>query len=227
MTASKLKWIALISMLLDHYGHVFEVTELRYIGRIAFPIFIFLIAEGAKHTRNMEKYLLRLGVFALISEIPFDLMLYIHSTPGKLFRPEYQNVFFTLFLGCFAVYIHQKIVEQKKIAFGWPISLICCAALGVSAFLLITDGDFYGVFGIYFAYLAKDKFKQALVILIMLFTLYWGANFYFLFALISVALILLYNGEPGKRFKWLFYWAYPAHMLILYLWASWLWWGVL
>ena len=116
LNGNQLKLIAVISMLCDHaairllaYGLIpvlYAVGEdvlaerwnqvfwiLRSVGRMAFPIYVFLLTEGFCHTRNRSRYALRLGVFALISEIPFDLLVY-----GKIWDTHSQNVFFTLFL---------------------------------------------------------------------------------------------------------------------------------
>ena len=113
LSGSVLKLIAVITMLIDHTGYVFYAFPafreplftalgetvtiyfiLRKIGRLAFPIYCFLIGEGLIHTRNPIKYLLRLLIFAILSEIPFNLMV-----SGQLLCPEHQNVFFTLLLG--------------------------------------------------------------------------------------------------------------------------------
>ena len=119
MSAFLLKLIALISMMIDHVGVVyqplFDFSLYRYIGRIAFPIFVFFVAEGCRRTSNLGKFVLRLGAFALISEIPFTLALApMDRTPNSLFDLgaynlfSNQNVFFTFFLGTVCVYLYQK-----------------------------------------------------------------------------------------------------------------------
>ncbi len=92
----QLKWIAVITMIIDHTGAVLFPDNMvfRYIGRIAFPIFCFLLVEGFFHTRDVRKYMLRLGLFALISEIPYDL-----AFRDTVLEFEHQNVFFALLLG--------------------------------------------------------------------------------------------------------------------------------
>ena len=81
MTSFVLKIIALISMFCDHFGDAFvkHFSFLNLIGRIAFPIFAFQISEGFSHTHNLKNYFIRLGAFALISQIPFSLFNYIIS----------------------------------------------------------------------------------------------------------------------------------------------------
>ena len=91
-----LKMIAITTMLIDHVGAVLlpQYPILRIIGRIAFPIFCFLLVEGFMHTHDVIRYMTRIGLFALISEIPFDLLFY-----GRILDGTHQNVFFTLFIG--------------------------------------------------------------------------------------------------------------------------------
>lgn len=111
VTGSTLKIIAIVTMLIDHTAAVLLHNNMimRAIGRIAFPIFIFLLIEGAIHTKSKLKYALRLSLFALLSEIPFDL-----AFNGGAFYFGYQNVFFTLAIGMFMI-IGFDLVEQNKI----------------------------------------------------------------------------------------------------------------
>jgi len=114
MTAFVLKLIASACMLIDHIGAVFPASTplaFRFIGRIAFPVYAYLVAQGCKHTKNINKYLLRLGVFALISEIPFDLAFYgrFNWTTGFL---RDTNVFYTLFLGVGCIAVYEKLKQK-------------------------------------------------------------------------------------------------------------------
>ena len=109
MTSFALKITAIISMFCDHFGDAFigHFSFLNLIGRIAFPIFAFQISEGFTHTKNMKKYFLRLGIFALVSQIPFSL--FVHKFLGSsLFS---LNVFFTLFLGLLSMYLYDYIIK--------------------------------------------------------------------------------------------------------------------
>lgn len=103
MSTFVLKLIAASSMLIDHIGYLFfdDMQWLRIVGRLAFPIFAFLIVEGAVHTRDFKKYVMRLSVFALISEIPFNLAM-----RGRLIDTGGSNVLVTFVIGliCIALF---------------------------------------------------------------------------------------------------------------------------
>ena len=109
MTSFTLKIIALITMFIDHLGYAIfnKFSFFNYIGRVAFPIFAFQISEGFHYTKNVKKYFARLLLFAMFSQIPFMLFLSIFS--NNIYK---LNVFFTLFLGLFSIYIYDKIINS-------------------------------------------------------------------------------------------------------------------
>ena len=109
-TSESLKIVALICMLIDHAGATLfpQCDILRSIGRVSFPLYAFLLAQGCKHTHSMERYLLGLGIFALISEIPYDL-----AFGNSINFLDQTNIFYTLFLSAACVYIYDSIKKQK------------------------------------------------------------------------------------------------------------------
>ena len=102
LSSNGLKLIAAVSMTVDHIGAALfpQALWLRCIGRLAFVLYAFLITEGYIYTRNVKWYMARLGLLAVLSEVPFDLLFH-----RSLFYPYAQNVFFTLFLGLLAIYL--------------------------------------------------------------------------------------------------------------------------
>lgn len=200
-----LKWIAMATMLIDHVGAVLFPwhMEFRIIGRLAFPIYCFLLVEGAVHTSNWKKYLGRLCLFAVISEIPFNL-----AVAGEVFSLEYQNVFFTLALGLMAV-LAFRLQKNRPVAFA---AAACCI---FAAELLQTDYGGGGVLLILLFYLLKEHVLAKCICFGAVILLWFGGVE--MFALFSVVPILCYNGKKGPGgLKYLFYVFYPAHLLVLY-----------
>lgn len=221
MNAFLLKIIAMIIMLTDHIGALLIPADTeayiicRSIGRLAFPIFCFLLVEGFYHTSDVKKYMKRLAVFALISEIPFDLAFSDRTVKmGFLYQ---QNVFFTLLLGLVVLYgmnLIEKKYEKKSIIIGLLQSisvLIGCAA----AIFLYTDYSFMGVLLIVAFYIFRGN-KILLTLALFFVTNYTGYPLEGL-ASLSVLFILNYNGKKGPQGnKYFYYIFYPAHILILY-----------
>lgn len=211
MSTFALKLIAIITMLIDHIGAVFIPSNtglylvFRSIGRLSFPIFCFLIVEGFYHTRNVKKYLIRLGIFAFISEIPFDLAFYnsISSTDinkdfsfifelisRKQYNSElfnlvssmfnkmmvHQNVFFTLFLGLLLITLMSKI--EKK--FGEQRKFKIWAIQGMLTFVFCV-----------IALLLKTDYDYAGILLILAFYLFRGNKIYLAVALFFITEFIL------------------------------------
>ena len=350
MTAFVLKIIASASMFVDHTGVIFPAPEyFRMIGRVAFPIYAYMIAQGCLYTKDINKYMLRLGLFALISEVPFSIA-FLHynyfggGSPG-FDVPHYTNVFYTLFLGVACVVVYERLKMKKR---QWPALLPVAAVLyinvappagyGLLAAVIVmglytagalclarflpdanvgggiraegrtlanagencevsdgaradrgdeasdelsgvsvesggagigegdsagigngipgveevnamtyigykrkftihrkiiplvaalpllwtaeayqTDYDMIGVGLIFLLYLTgpENRLARTLVLTAAMWMLYGWALPYFLFAMVSVGLILLYNGKQGPKVKWAFYIFYPAHISVL------------
>lgn len=175
--------------------------------------FCFLLVEGFFHTHNLKKYILNLGIFALISEPIYDL-----ACVGTLFSLGQQNVLFTLLLGLIILTIIKRfnknvIISFVTIAIGAYISYICNL-----------DGWYYGIALISVFYLFYDMptLKYTASILVMYicglnFTISGFIDPYFLTAVTSLLFISMYNGERGMKMKYFFYVFYPGHLLIFYL----------
>ena len=206
-----LKLIACLSMFIDHLGAVCfsGMMGFRIIGRLAFPIYCFLLVEGAVHTRNMKKYILRMGIFALISEVPFDLAFY-----HRLVYTGHQNVFFTLGLGLLAIWFLEHPIEQLDIP-DVLYKLLVIIAAGLIAEFFNTDYGFTGIAVICIFYYLRGQPQLKYPIAAILQAAMGGVEVYAVLALIP---ILLYNGQRGRQTKVMqygFYIFYPAHLLLI------------
>ena len=207
-----LKLIACVTMLLDHIGaSVFPSLLLRIIGRVSFPIYCFLLSEGIRHTRSPRKYLLRLGIGALLSEIPFDLLFYGRLTFGA------QNVMLTLFLGAAMLLAFQR-TSRTILRLLW-IALAC-----VLAELLQTDYASKGILLILLFYMT-DRFLICLPGMLLIFLPSGYLRFcglpvpMGLFTLPALIPISLYSGRKlshSRAVQWIFYFFYPAHLAALF-----------
>ena len=239
---SSLKIIAIAVMFIDHlaatvleghilstYGSIYlydmaNMTRpavllyfaMRIIGRLGFPIFIFLMIEGFEHTRNRWKYLQRLAIFALISEIPFDMAFNyrrLNFTSGKIFELTYQNVFFTLAIGLFVLIII-KMIEEADLDKYLKIILIAAIVIAgmVVAEVLRTDYSAFGVLAIVVMYLLRKNRINAVIWTCVTLTF---ASVLEIAALIVLLPISRYNGKRGLSMKYVFYAFYPVHLLLL------------
>ena len=130
MSAFVLRLAALVFMLLDHIGYACSISVLRVIGRLSWPIFAFLLANGFKYTKNVYKYVLRLFLFAFLSETAYDLFFFnkiCYFKLGRLPLPQFDNIYFTLFAGLCFLIINKYIKERLKkhyLLFSIPLLLI-------------------------------------------------------------------------------------------------------
>lgn len=217
ISADLLKWIAIITMFIDHIGAaVVEKTKIMYlpygngldftlrlIGRLAFPIFCFLLIEGFYHTRSRGKYLRNLLLFALISELPFEI-----SFLGELVW-GLRNVYFTLAIGMIVMMCLEK-VKERELGKQNLLTILIVAAGAILAEWLHTDYGAIGVFLIYILYKCRDDRKQQCI---------YGAiaMSFEITAPIAFLLMYKYNGvRKQKHWKYFFYAFYPLHLLFLY-----------
>ena len=242
-----LKYIALFSMLLDHIGviyqsHLSQMTYflLRAAGRLSFPLFCFILVEGFFHTKNRKKYQQRLLIFALLSEIPYDLafhylpagtigsLLHSHQLSFRAFLPAFQeqNVLFTLFLGFTAMILMENASLYRQNTFYRNIDILiifCCLSE-----VFQTDCGAAGILCIFFFYFIYKKrgnctnlpLKAGLIgtLPAALPLLTYISPFPMQIVAFADSLLLrYYSGEKGHGWKYFFYLFYPLHLLILYL----------
>lgn len=232
LTSFTLHMVAMVLMLCDHlWATVIPGNDwLTDIGRIAFPIFAFLIVEGYFHTRSLKKYVGRLVVFALISEIPFNLVM-----GSSLFYPLHQNVLWTFLIGIFLIFLNECAKKKEKL---WlrivtGIATVCLAfVLGLVTFV---DYHYAGVLTVLVFYFFRGRkwwqfVGQAVCLYYINVEILSG--FYYevdvfghtviivrqAFALLALLPIWLYRGKQGPYnmlIKNVYYWFYPAHLLVL------------
>lgn len=234
ISGNGLKWIAIVSMFIDHVGAfllaphmnssvgkegelirllwwnlsqeeiVLIYALLREIGRIAFPIFCFQLVQGARYTTDRKRYVLRMFIFGVLSEIPFDLC---HG--NQLFDWQYQNVFFTLALGLLAIYWMDYWKERYFVSFGG------LAVVGALAWFGHVDYGYAGIvlIALLWVFRMDERWRTALgaVWLVLGIGLAEAAG---VFAFLPIH---FYNGEKGKGNKYFFYCFYPGHLLLLFL----------
>lgn len=212
ISAAVLKWIAVATMVIDHFavavywqmpGSSYEVYYvLRKVGRLAFPIYCFLLVEGFFHTRNVGKYLRNCFLFALISEIPFNMAIF-----GSFLYPQGQNVYFTLCIGLGALIMLERYRARYEVRYVLLRLLVIVMAAYIGE---VMDVDYHaqGVLFIIMFYYIRDMqewIRNTAVIC---------AFAYEVTAPLAVIPIHFYDGERGRQHKYLFYAIYPAHLLL-------------
>lgn len=217
LDGASLKYIAFLSMLIDHTNNALITPYLEgkgpllalsnflsILGRIAFPIFIFFIVEGYFKTRSKAKYLLNLLIFGVISEVPFDLF-----TSKVLFDPNWNNMMFTLALCLITIWIIDSLKTKIKQRPIWYLtSIIIVTIFSFIAMFLSLDYDYHAIILAYIFYIFYDYpiLSAGLAYLSIIKELY---------SILGFALTICYNGKRGKQNKWINYLFYPVHILIL------------
>jgi hypothetical protein len=204
ISGSWLKVIAMLSMLIDHIAYYYGCDNpylyelMRTVGRIAFPTFAFLLAEGFVHTRNRQKYLISLFAFALLSEIPWMLLNHDGS----------HNVIFTLLAGILGLHV----IENSKS--HW-VTAICITLIGLATILADTDYSWrgFGLVLIFYMFRGRPELQTLFGIPLMY-------EYGIMGVLVAFSVIWLYNGErgfiQGKAWKYAFYAFYPVHLMMIY-----------
>ncbi len=216
LTNNQLKILAVLSMLSDHIGKEllpqFEILQI--FGRLAFPIFSFMIAEGCYHTRDKKKYLLKIAGLAAGCQLVYFIVE----------RSLYQNVLVTFSLSILTIFATDYFIKKKSIVSGVLLAsdiagiLLLCFVLPQYLHGFHIDYGFFGLLipvVVYFAPKKQYKLLSAFLMLIPLCADLGGIQWYSLF---SVVFIALYNGKRGKlNLKYLFYIFYPLHLALIYL----------
>lgn len=252
LTSFGIKLVAILTMLVDHaavilvWGQYLDVrmsigttaalpwadlySVMRIVGRVAFPLFCFLLAEGFAHTHSRPKYAWRLFLFALISEWPFDFALY--DSPLE-FR-EHQNVMFTLLFAFLALWLGDALGglidatlarrrgTQPPDARALTPAKAACTVLAAVPFAALAnafevDYHAFGVLLVCALYLGRNHGWLRLVLAGACIGWYCVSHASMLeaWALLGVCVTLLYNGRRGPSIRWFFYAFYPAHLLVL------------
>lgn len=223
MNRNKLKYIAVIAMIIDHCALVFVGMDkplgvaMRVVGRLTAPIMCYFVAEGYVYTHSKKRYGKRLFIFALISQIPFIYLVSGYFWVMKL------NMIVTLFL-CFMILLCLDKIQNI------PLKFICILCLG--AMCHYCDWGTMAPLWVLIFYLFRDD-KQKMSMFYLLSCIFWvvrccsvavsgGKEWYTALwqagSLMAWPMLMLYNGENGKSSKfskWFFYWFYPVHLLIL------------
>lgn len=234
ISAAVLHILAMVLMLMDHLWATLLPAQdwLTCAGRVAFPIFAFMSVEGYFHTHNFKKYAQRMLLFAVLSEIPFDLMY-----GGTWLYPVHQNVIWTLLMGLLGIHLMETVRKKQK---PWVYVLVSAgvvAAGGILGTLCMVDYYGVGVLTVFIFYFFRGRKWWCL--LGQLLALYWvnvqmlgglmypiqlfGMEFELCqqgLALLALLPIWLYRGRQGyhsKPFQYACYAFYPVHMLILVL----------
>ena len=232
ITSFFLHILAMAFMLCDHlWATIVPGNEwLTCIGRIAFPIFAFMIVEGYFHTRNLKNYVLRLLVFAILSEIPFNLM-----SGGSMFNPLHQNVLWTFLIGLGLIHLIER-AKHKRAIWMWLVTVIGVLMGLLVALFSMVDYGCYGILMMLVFYLFRGRrwwcFAGQLICLWYINIEMMGGMVYPIellgrewiihqqgFALLALIPIWLYHGKQGlynKTLKYTYYAFYPVHLLILY-----------
>lgn len=243
MSALVLKIIACATMLVDHIGYAYGITVFRTIGRLAFPIFLYLIYNGYRHTKSPLRYALRLGLFAIISQVPFTIFCY-----NSLWHYN-GNVFFTLLAALLCIWAADVMRKNKYLRFVFYLPAL-------AVFSLYHFGIIHSDYGakailmamVFFLFGGRKLWKMAATAALFLIAVYYQPILDYLLGLLrnpgsarfllsswdktqiysALALIPIfcYNGKKGaapknpigaKTLQWGFYLFYPVHLLLLWL----------
>ena len=218
LTNNQLKIIAMISMLIDHIGVAFfpQIKILRYIGRLAFPIYAYMIAEGCRYTKNRKKYLGMIAAMAIVFQIVYFVFM----------KSIYQGILVNFCLSIATIFAIESFIKNKKVSNRILMTLIIVAVLILHFVFPVVFKNYgfyidYNVWGlllpilVYFA--PNKKWRVAFTaILLVIMTLVSGKDMQW-WSLMTIPLFVLYNETRGsKKMKYVFYIFYPLHLVLIY-----------
>lgn len=214
LDGTMLKLIAMVCMAFGHVGDNFFPDQVWAVavGRIAMPIFAFCISEGFSHTRDKRRYLARMGVFALVSEVPFDLV-----TSGRVLEFTHQNIMVTFFWAILGLLCFERIVGDGASKGRRALAYAVLVAFLVGSLVLNLDYNMLGVGLVFVFYLLRDKALLVRNVVAMAFHALLRNVGLFWLGLLGFLPIFFYNGRRGAGLKWLFYVFYPGHLLLIWL----------
>lgn len=245
MTAFHLKLLAMLAMLIDHAGNYIlgNIFWMRLVGRLAFVLYAFMVSEGLKHSRDKQAYLLNLLTFSLVSSIPYSLM-----TSGQVLNLTKWNVGFTLLAGAGLLYLWERLVDRNSMALWGKavLALLLCLIGAALTGLLNTDYGWLGVPLIFLFYFWDRTSPRRLPYLLGTLTFFFLLSLIKVFQTADLVLIAqafrqpsmvqaylgiflaaiplaLYQGQKGLSpswFKRLYWWFYPLHQLVIWLWVT-------
>lgn len=222
LNGAQLKYIAMFSMLLDHVNKALLYPQLNnsallllsdildILGRIAYPIFLFFLVEGFFKTKNRAKYLGSLLVFAVISEVPFDLF-----STRTFFEPNMNNILFTFAMVLIMLWIIDILKTRLPKAVWYFVSILLVAVMCLVSMLTSVDYEYHAILGGYFLYIFHKAYPVSIPFA-------FASMYKEPWALLGFAFTLTYNGERGKQNKWINYTFYPLHLFLLGLLRLWL-----
>ena len=218
LNGNRLKLLAMVTMTLDHIGaYLFpHILWLRVIGRLAFPIYAFLIAEGCRHTRSMGRYLSSVAAMGLVCQVVYFLAM----------DSLYMCILVTFSLSIGLIWLLQFAQSRKQALLSKALVVLGIFAVYFLCEILPKllpgtdyriDYGFWGVLVPVVIYCAKDKHSRIIACLIALVCLAVVSSQIQWWSLLAVVPLLFYNGQRGKlNLKWFFYLFYPAHLLIIH-----------
>ena len=254
MSVFVLKIIAVITMIIDHSATVlwyasydlgipYEVIDwMHTIGRMAFPIYAFLVVNGCEHTRSKPKYMRNMLIFGVISQIPFNLALMHNQINLHLIQFDiyisYLNVFFTFLVAMYIIFCYEKLLDIGKrrevktlLHVLYVIPLLVYRWLQLNWFYFDVDYSWMGIVLILLLFIVRHwRWAQCVTIALWGVCLYndlqWDETIFYihgwkqiLFVALAALCCYFYNGQKGKSWKYGFYAVYPAHLAVLSVFA--------